>query len=58
MSPQVFLWNDDRYYVPSYSEEKCCIVPFRVDRMRNVEIMDEDSVIDAFSMLPNTAVKC
>ncbi len=46
-SPQAFLWNDDRYYVPSYSEEKGCIVPFRVDRMRNVEITDEDSFIDS-----------
>lgn len=31
VSPQAFIWNDDRYYVPSYSEEKGCIVPFRVD---------------------------
>lgn len=47
VSPQAFLWNDDRYYVPSYSEEKGCIVPFRVDRMRSIEMLDEDSYIDA-----------
>lgn len=46
VSPYALLWNDDRYYVPSYSEEKGCIVPFRVDRMRNVRILDEDSISD------------
>lgn len=46
VSPQAFIWNDDRYYVPSYSEEKGCIVPFRVDRMRNVEVVSEDAVRD------------
>lgn len=46
VSPQSFIWNDDRYYVPSYSEEKGCIVPFRLDRMRSVEMLDEDAFID------------
>ena len=46
VSPYALLWNDDRYYVPSYSDEKHCIVPFRVDRMRNVKILKEDSVSD------------
>lgn len=46
VSPHAFLWNDDRYYVPSYSEEKDCMIPFRVDRMRNVEIVDQPAVID------------
>ena len=45
VSPQAFIWNDDRYYVPSYSDEKGCIVPFRVDRMRDVEMLDEDAFI-------------
>ena len=47
VSPQTFLWNDDRYYVPSYSEEKGCIVPFRVDRMRNVEISETEAMLDS-----------
>lgn len=47
VSPQTFLWNDDRYYVPSYSEEKGCIIPFRVDRMRNVEILEAERFIDS-----------
>ncbi|WP_287991421.1 WYL domain-containing protein [Ruminococcus sp.] len=41
VSPQALLWNDDRYYVPSYSAEKKGIIPFRIDRMRNVAIIDE-----------------
>lgn len=41
VSPQAFLWNDDRYYVPSYSDEKGCIIPFRIDRMRHTKIIDE-----------------
>ena len=46
VSPQTLIWNDDRYYVPSYSEEKSCIVPLRIDRMRNVELTDETAVHD------------
>lgn len=30
VSPQVLVWNDDRYYAPSYSEEKKFIVPWFV----------------------------
>ena len=43
VSPYALLWNDDRYYAPSYSEEKDCIVPFRIDRMRKVAVSDEDA---------------
>ncbi|MBE6869145.1 MAG: WYL domain-containing protein [Ruminococcus albus] len=46
VSPQALLWNDDRYYVPSYSEEKKGIIPFRIDRMRNVAICDEKAFKD------------
>ena len=28
VSPQALLWNDDRYYAPSHSEEKKRIVPY------------------------------
>ncbi|MBO5570183.1 MAG: WYL domain-containing protein [Clostridia bacterium] len=45
-SPYCFLWNDDRYYVPSFSEEKDCVIPYRVDRMRNVEVTAEDAIVD------------
>ena len=46
VSPQTLVWEDDRYYAPSYSEEKKCIVPFRIDRMRNVAVLDETAYID------------
>ena len=46
VSPQTLVWEDDRYYAPSYSEEKKCIVPFRIDRMRNVAALDETAYID------------
>ena len=35
------VWNDDRYYAPSYSEEKYRIIPYRIDRMRNVTMLDK-----------------
>ena len=41
VSPYAFVWNDGRYYVPSYDEEKGKIVAYRVDRMRNVKMEDE-----------------
>ena len=43
VSPYAMIWNDDRYYVPSYSEEKECVIPFRVDRMRSVKLLNEDA---------------
>ena len=36
VSPYALVWNDGRYYVPSYDAEKDKIVSYRVDRMRNV----------------------
>ena len=36
VSPYALLWNDGRYYVPSYDPEKDRIISYRVDRMRNV----------------------
>ena len=47
VSPQALLWNDDRYYAPSYSEEKKRIVPYRIDRMRNVEVLNKTSIKDS-----------
>ena len=41
VSPYALLWNDGRYYVPSYDQEKNKIVSYRVDRMRNVVILNE-----------------
>ncbi len=41
VSPFALLWNDGRYYVPSYDPEKDKIVSYRVDRMRNVLMVNE-----------------
>ena len=41
VSPYALVWNDGRYYVPSYDGEKDKIVSYRVDRMRNVKMADE-----------------
>ena len=46
VSPYTFLWNDDRYYILSYSEELNDVVGYRVDRMRNVRVTDEDALLD------------
>ena len=41
VSPYALVWNDGRYYVPSYDPEKGKIVSYRVDRMRNVMVVNE-----------------
>ncbi len=45
-SPYAMLWNDDRYYLISYSDKHQTLVPFRVDRMKTPEILDEEAVKD------------
>ncbi len=46
VSPQALVWNDDRYYVPAYFEEKNCVIPFRIDRMWDVNILEESAHIE------------
>ena len=51
VSPQALLWNDDRYYSPAYSDEKKIIIPYRIDRMRNTEIIDEPAIkVEGFNV--------
>lgn len=45
-SPYVLIWNDDRYYVPCYSDKHQDTVKFRVDRMCDIQILDEEANID------------
>ena len=45
-SPYSLIWNDDRYYLAAYSEKRQKIVTFRVDRMCDVKILDEDAIQD------------
>ncbi len=41
VSPYALIWDDGRYYAASYDPEKEKIVPYRVDRMRNVTMSNE-----------------
>ena len=43
-SPYGCLWNDDFYYLVGYSDKHDKVVTFRVDRIIDLEIMDEDIV--------------
>lgn len=45
-SPYVLIWNDDRYYVPCFSDKHQNTVKYRVDRMCDVQILDEEAYID------------
>ena len=40
-SPYAFAWDDERYYLVAYYEKYNSISNFRVDRMENVEILDD-----------------
>lgn len=43
-SPYGCLWNDDFYYLVGYSEKRKKVVSFRVDRIVDLEIMNEDII--------------
>ena len=43
-SPYDCLWNDDKYYLIGYSEKHQGLVTFRIDRIVNLEILDEKSL--------------
>lgn len=43
-SPYDCLWNDDKYYLIGYSEKHQGIVTFRIDRIVNLEILEEKSL--------------
>lgn len=45
-SPYALIWDDQRYYLAAYSEYREKVVTFRVDRMCDVEVMDEAVVKD------------
>ena len=45
-SPYALIWNDDRYYAPSFSDKHQKIVNYRIDRMCDVEEMEEDWIPD------------
>ena len=45
VSPYALIWNDDRYYMPAYSEKYKGMVKYRVDRMCDVQILEEEAYI-------------
>lgn len=43
-SPYYLVWNEDHYYVVGYSDKHNKIVSFRVDRMKEIDILPDDAV--------------
>lgn len=43
-SPYFLVWNEDHYYAVGYSEKHQKIGTFRVDRMKEVNILETDAV--------------
>ena len=43
LSPYVLVWNNDQYYIVGYSDKYQDIVKYRLDRMTNIEILEEAS---------------
>ncbi len=41
VSPYALIWNEDFYYVMGYSEYYSKVVTFRVDRIRDAEVLQE-----------------
>ena len=46
VSPYALIWDDARYYLAAYSDVREKIVTYRIDRMCDVEEMEEKSVTD------------
>jgi len=45
-SPYALVWDDDRYYVPAYSDRRGYTVKYRIDRMCDIVELDENAHID------------
>ena len=43
-SPYALAWDDERYYLIAYYDNRQTISNFRIDRMESVEIIDEKAV--------------
>ncbi len=41
VSPYALIWNDDRYYLAAQYKHEGSVVTFRIDRIKDVEILDE-----------------
>lgn len=45
-SPYALIWDDDRYYMAAWSDKRQKIVKYRVDRMCDVNMLEEPAVAD------------
>jgi predicted DNA-binding transcriptional regulator YafY len=45
-SPYALVWDDDRYYVPAYSDRRGCTVKYRIDRMCDIVELAENAHTD------------
>ncbi len=45
-SPYGCLWNDDNYYLIGYSDKRQKVVTFRIDRIIDLELLDETAVLE------------
>ena len=46
LSPRALVWSNDRYYVAGHTAEHEGITTFRVDRIDQVTVLDEDACIE------------
>ena len=46
LSPRALVWSNDRYYVVGHTAEHEGITTFRVDRIDQVTVLDEDACIE------------
>ncbi len=44
VSPWALTWDDENYYLIAYDEEADCIKHFRVNKLKNVRILDEKRI--------------
>ena len=50
VSPYAFIWNDDRYYLIAKYREEQDVVTFRIDRICDVDVLEEDAdKVDSFN---------
>ena len=42
LSPYVLIWNNDQYYIVGYSDKHNDIAKYRLDRMTNLNVLDEE----------------
>ncbi len=44
VSPFALIWNDDRYYLAAQYKQENSVVTFRIDRINDVEILEENAI--------------